>query len=327
MAAPLPRKRLIAIGCVALALAPGTWLRSDPVAERSGRIAFSALAEIDKPAELGGFIRKGVWQIASPDMDFGGFSALVLLPDNELLAFSDRGFIMRFARPGSAAEGEAAIAPLADRGRFERFLPDIESATRSTANGDVWLGFEAGNIVGRFSAKGRQEAARRPREWRGWPGNSGPEAMARLPDGRFLILPEASRTGVLHPGDPTMDAPARQFAFSVPEDYAPTDMTALPDGRVLVLLRKTVVAFPPFSAALGIADPTDLDQGERLEIRKLVDLDRILPRENYEGLAVEAGEDGAVTLWIISDDNIASFQRTLLAQLSWQPRRKSAPEP
>ena len=59
--------------------------------------------------------------------------------------------------------------------------------------------------------------------------------------------------------------------------------------------------------------------GLKLEIALLLDLDAMIPNENYEGLTISEGEDGAITLWIIADDNIASFQRTLLAKLRWTP--------
>ena len=41
--------------------------------------------------------------------------------------------------------------------------------------------------------------------------------------------------------------------------------------------------------------------------------------DNYEGLAVAPGPDGALVLWLISDDNKATFQRTLLLKLLWRP--------
>ena len=37
--------------------------------------------------------------------------------------------------------------------------------------------------------------------------------------------------------------------------------------------------------------------------------------ENYEGLAVEPGAGGRLTLWLVSDDNNMRFQRTLLLRL------------
>ena len=191
---------------------------------------------------------------------------------------------------------------------------------RDPASGRTWLALENVNAVLRYDAAGRFEAARRPAEWAGWGKNAGPEAMERLADGRFIVLPEARATGILFPGDPTEEVAARSFAVTIPGDYKATDLAALPDGRVLVLLRKVVLGYPPFTAALGIADPAELERGDVLTVRLLVDLDALVPPENWEGLASESRCDGRVDLWLIADDNSASFQRTLLAKLVLDPR-------
>jgi hypothetical protein len=55
-------------------------------------------------------------------------------------------------------------------------------------------------------------------------------------------------------------------------------------------------------------------------------IDGGLPRDNFEGLAVVPETDGALTLWLISDDNTAALQRTLLYKLRWQPDMQKARE-
>lgn len=321
------KRRIAALAVLALALAPGTFVRTAIPDEQTNTLHIVSVEDLPDLASADGFTREGVWHLTSPNISFGGYSALIVLEGAGLLrSFSDRGGSMTFAPPGDARESYVRFGNVRDRGRLSKEVPDIEAATRDPATGDYWLAFENGNSVIRYSAGGNLVSLRKPPEWSGWTENSGAEAMARLPGGRFLVLPERSRDAVLHPGDPTLDAEALRLNINLPGDYAPTDMAALPDGRVLVLLRQVAWGLPPFTAALGMADPRGLADGDTLEVKFLLDLDRIIPRENYEGLAVKQRPDGGYTIWIIADDNLASFQRTLLAKLVWFPDAGTGPD-
>ncbi|MWV26417.1 esterase-like activity of phytase family protein [Aurantiacibacter rhizosphaerae] len=317
------KRRLLAGALLALMLAPGTLLRSQVRAEPTADLAITRVADLPAVTSEGGFTRGEVWQLDSSRIDFGGYSALLVLGDATLRAFSDRGRLITFATPGQPENRTVKFANLWNRGDLSNTVPDIEAATRDPATGDYWVAFESSNSVIRYSLASEYIRSRSPPSWQDWPENAGAEAMARLPDGRFLILPEGDSNGLLYPSDPTGEVAPQKFRFTIPGGYDPTDLAALPDGRVLVLLRKLDWALPPFATAIGIADPRDLADGAVLNIDVLVRLDTILPRENYEALAI-AGVDadgpdkGAVRLWVMSDDNLASFQRTLLAQLVWR---------
>lgn len=315
------KRRLIAGLALALAAAPGTFVRTAIPDRHIEQIDIAAVDDLPELSEVAGFTREGVWELTSPNMDFGGVSAMFALPEESLFrTFSDRGVMLTFPMPGRT--GATRIERLPHRGNLEDFVTDIEAATQDPASGDFWLAFEGSNAVARYSSRDVLMWQRMPEEWADWRSNSGPEAMTRLPDGSFLVLPEVQRSGVLHAGDPAREGEAVTFTFTTPDDYAPTDLAALPDGRVLVLLRDTKLAIPPFTVALGIFDPADIAEDEVLEIEPMFVLDVIIPRENYEGLAVEENADGSLTLWIIADDNIASFQRTLLAKLRWTPESR-----
>ena len=313
------RKRSLAAAVVvALALAPGTLVRT--AIPRGDEIDLSIVAIDDLPEATSndGFTREGVWELSSARLDFGGYSALLALGADTLRAFSDRGRILTFPAPGGSSPFATRFATLWNRGELGATVPDSEAATRDPATGDYWVAFENTHSLIRYSRASEFEAARLPPEWQGWYENSGVEAMARLPDGRFLVLPERADTGFLYPSDPAQEVAPLAFRFAVPEDYNPTDMAALPDGRVLVLLRKLDRAFPPFAAAIAVADPRTVEEGGELEIRLLADLTTILPRENYEALELAGvGEDGTIGLWLMSDDNLSAFQRTLLARIGW----------
>ncbi|RIV86500.1 hypothetical protein D2V07_07155 [Aurantiacibacter zhengii] len=299
-------------------LSPGVFFRT-PIPDYDAiELSITPLTGIDLPGQASGFVRIGVWELDSRRADFGGFSAILVTDDGAVRAFSDRGKHLTFTAPGHTAT-RAPLYQTIDRGGLSNRKPDIESATGDPATGDYWLGIEQFHSLIRFSADGEYEAARAPSEWQGWDMNAGAEAMARLPDGRFLVLPEGRRTGLLYPSDPVGKIAPTRFTFAVPGGYSSTDMAALPDGRVLILLRQIAWGIPPFESALAIADPATIADGGSLDIDLLIDLDTIVPSENYEGLALagDAG-DGAVHLWLIADDNLASFQRTLLVHLAWR---------
>ncbi len=312
------RRRLAAAALIAVALAPGTFWRSQIPGGVDVQLSVSAISDLPAAASSSGFTREGVWQLSSPRIDFGGYSALLVLDESTLRAFSDRGKMLTFAAPGRRQARDARIANVWDRGELSQTVPDIEATTRDPATGDYWLAFENTHSLIRFTVASGYAASRRPPEWQGWYANSGVEAMARLPDGRFIVLPERAATGFLYPSDPAEDVEPLAFDFTIPGDYNPTDMAALPDGRVLVLLRRLGWGVPPFASAIAIADPRELEDGAMLEINLLVDLATILPRENYEALALAGVEaDGTIQLWLMSDDNLSAFQSTLLARLSW----------
>ncbi len=312
------KRNLAAAIVVALALAPGTLVRTAIPRGDAIDLSIAAIDDLPEATSHDGFTSEGVWELSSARLDFGGYSALLVLGADTLRAFSDRGRILSFPAPGGSSPFATRFSNLWDRGELDGTVPDIEAATRDPATGNYWIAFENTHSLIRYSRASEFEAARLPPEWQGWYENGGVEAMARLPDGRFLVLPERDDTGFLYPSDPAQEVEPLAFHFAVPRDYNPTDMAALPDGRVLVLLRKLERAVPPFASAIAIADPRELEDGGTLELGLLTDLTTILPRENYEALALAGvAEDSTVQLWLMSDDNLSAFQRTLLARLDW----------
>ena len=326
------RKRRLAAGfLVAIALAPGTFVRTHipqdgrPHLEIARLDAASARAGSEGVGVEGLWDVAGLWELSSDRLDFGGYSAMLPIGNGQLRLFSDRGQILTFSAPDAAVSKPAHVAFIGDRGDLSDNPADVESAMRDPSTGEYWLGYENSNSLIRYAPTMELIVTSRPPQWQDWPRNAGVEAMARLPDGRFMVLPEGASTGLLYSSDPITDEEPLAFAFSVPGEYSPTDMTALPDGRVLVLLRKVAAGLPPFATAIAIADPAELETGNSLDLDLLVRLDDILPSENYEGLAL-AGveEDGAVALWLVSDDNLSVIQRTLLAKVVWREAMPAA---
>ena len=318
--APSRATRITLALLIAVGLAMTSWLRVERPFLTEGPVEYRILDDLpESPA--GSDIRLvRAWHIYSRRSDFGGFSALLALPGNRFHAFSDRGTELSFA-----------LGPAGDAFRFDpmpeypAYLPgyrDIESATRDAGTGLVWLGYENDNSIRRLSPAMEEQAAVRPPAMQGWGLNSGAEAMVRLRDGRFVVLRETMQEGLLFPGDPTAGVEPALFRFAPPDGMNPTDMVQLPDGRVLVLVRSLRVGWPPFAARLLLADPARIEPGKDWKWTQLADLNALAPSENYEAVAVTHGKGGALHIWIMSDDNAAVIQRTLLLELEWTPGAK-----
>ena len=308
-------RRLLLPVLLLLILVTGVWWRAPVPFERESQTRIVAV-EYAQPRDWpAGLTVEGVWALSNPDLRFGGYSALLTLGEGRALAFSDRGDSMAFTLPGHAGRTPSFARAINDR-RFNGSTEDIESATRDPVTGSYWLAYEHANAISRL-APGTPPLTVRPEPMKGWPGNGGAEAMARFADGRFLVLGETNHEGLLFEGDP-VDRPAfRRFRMEYPEGFRPTDAAQLPDGRVLVLLRRVALGWPPFNSRLAIADPSEASVERPWRVHELAKLDGPLPRENYEGIAVEP-EGDAIVIWLISDDNLSAFQRTLLVRLSWR---------
>ena len=240
-------------------------------------------------------------------------------------AFSDRGFLFTFVEPDREEETpeqrKIAGLPFNDQSLYP-LLWDIESVTRDPVQaGDYWVGFENTHAIHRFSYKTKPEEVRIIDEDVDWYDNGGLEAMERLSDGRFLIIPERREEALILDGDPVTNWNPQIIAYeSAAEEFAVTDLAQLPDGRVLLLMRDVDWGnYPPFAGLLAIVDVPQVGSNEPLEPKVLFHFEGVLPPENYEGLAVREQEDGRVVVWVISDDNLAAMQRTLVAKLIYDP--------
>ncbi|MEQ8965560.1 MAG: esterase-like activity of phytase family protein [Azospirillaceae bacterium] len=191
------------------------------------------------------------------------------------------------------------------------------------------------------------------------PGNSGIEALAALPDGRLLALAEAKAGQALtHPafmgdpdgGDPDGGDPDGgdwlRLDYRAARGFSPADAATLPNGDVLVLerwylpifgFRARLAVIPAAelaraAAAASAADGSSADTVPTIEGRLLAELDPPVGMDNFEGLAVapapaDAGPEGTVDLFLVSDDNRSDRQRPLLVQYRLGPGSATAALP
>lgn len=328
-------RRNIAFLFPVLVLLAITWLREPraPV-DRDLRIHVIPLAL--PPADtlasyLGPFRLEGAWQLKSRDSRFFGYSSMVPQSDGRILAINDSGGYLRFSPPGTRPSAPEAGWIKFGRGRRkEKSFQDVESVTRDPASGRYWLGLEGLNAIVRADAGLVEEARLRPVQMANWGVNTGPEAMTRLPDGRFVVIREVTRSlwdarlheAVLFDGDPIEHPAGHRFLFDGPDNFSVVDMTLLPDGRALILMRRLLWPMPMhFAGRIVIADPARIRPGKIWHSVPLASLASVLPVDNFEAIGAVPQPDGKVVVWLMSDDNdMRTLQRTLLWKLSVDPR-------
>jgi hypothetical protein len=316
------RGRLLAAFAVALVCVPGTFLRTDVPTKPPRAITVTEVQGAGAtPAPA--WQLAGVWQYRGEGLLFGGFSALLATHDHQLRAFSDRGARFSLTEPDRPAPRPDArpdvVRQLVARADAND-LWDIESATRDPVSGRYWLGYENHHAIQRFTVASAPDGKRDLDKEVDWLANSGAEAMVRLRDGRFIVLPEGKDYGLIYASDPVEGAKPQRFAFrNHAPGFAVTELVQLPDGRLLLLLRDLAWAYPMFTSRLAIG--TVPDTAGVFAPMTVLQLDPTIPRENYEGLAVRPREDGRVDVWVMSDDNLSVMQRTLLAKLIFDPAR------
>lgn len=255
--------------------------------------------------------------MASQNDLFGGFSALVDWKDDSLLAVSDNGRRMVFAKPDRSDE-PPWLGVFPETGRFDKRDRDYEALTWNPETGEVWVAAERSNSIWRFATPLAFLGKRSPPQMAEWKANTGAESLVRLANGSFVAISEGREGDRLHPAvlfdrDPSQDGPAESFYLEGREGYRPSDATLLPDGRLLIVLRKVEYSWPPkFRVMLVTADPALIKPGKKLATKVLGSIEPPLPSENYEGVTATVEADGRTVIWLISDDNFTRYQRTIL---------------
>ena len=317
-----PSSVALALAFAGAALACGAWappagaeplaLESEPIALHLGD---AAVRSVGKLSWLGGV------HITSTDRRFGGYSGLEVIPGGRLAAVSDTGHWLVF-RPVLDAAGRLVgvgggeIEPLKDE-RAHAFQgkrrSDAEALRRDSAQGGFLVAFEREHRVLRYRAIGGPGIPIAvPDGFAAQPDNGGIEAMAVWPDGRVLLLSELAVNG---DGDYKAWLLAANtwhaLGYAAGGEYLPTDAAALPNGDLLVLQRRYGL-LTPLGARLVRVPGERIRPGGRLYGEVVAEWGAPYNVDNMEGMAVTRRADGAVLLWLISDDNKSPVQRTLL---------------
>ena len=299
--------------------APVSLFRS-PVPPAISTLSFTpvSLHETDPARKtVGRLVYLGGWVLRSNDGRFGGISAMHV-EGREVVALSDAGSLMRFPLPGRRQGPALTILPLSDGPGSPEVKGDRDTEAMAVHKDQVWIAFEGRNQVWRYRRSDwTSDASAAPSGMRKWSSNSGAEAMLRLPDGRFLVFSEGRGRGdgsseaLLFDGDPALEGTAGQaISYVAPKGFRITDAAVLPDGRLMFLNRRVGLA-DGLSAKLTLADANSVAAGKALWGQEIAHLQAPLTVDNMEALSVTQ-ENGRVVVWIASDDNLISLQRTLL---------------
>lgn len=319
-----------------------TWGHAPIVPQTSDRHPVLTVTPLAMPSKrvlkgyLGPFRMDGAWQMRSSNERFFGYSGLVAQSDGRMLAFNDAGDTLTFAAPGAPAIRPRFTKPWLAKRRTDKAGRDVESVTRDPKTGRYWIGLEGSNQILRLSPRLRETGHVAPREMSGWGINTGPEAMTRMPDGRFVTIREVTTSwresrlheGLLFAGDPIEHPVPRRFLFDGPDNFSVVDMAMLPDGRALILMRRLLWPAPMrFAGRIVIADTARLRPGGVWRSIPLASLASVLPVDNFEAIATVPQAGGRVVVWVMSDDNaMRVLQRTLLWKLSVDPKALPWPQ-
>lgn len=284
--------------------------------------------KLDDPQarEIGRLIFRGGISMTANSRNFGGWSDLVVSPDNRTLtSISDTGpwftaTIQRDAKGNLIGLGPGMIGPMHDltgRVLISKEWADAEGMA-SLPDGSWLVSFERHHRIWHFpTLDGTPTAINLPPGFDKQPENGGVETLTVLRDGRLVAISEEyslrRNTLVGWIGKPV--GPDRyswdMFEYMKIPNFNPTSIRELPDGSLVVLerafdfirgIRIRVMQFP--GAALKADAIIDAEELARLASPYAVD--------NLEGLAATTGEHGETLLWMIADDNFNPLQRNLL---------------
>lgn len=312
-------RRLLAVMLIFLALGP-----TPGAVQRVKRADFAsqavAVRPLDHPADATGMLRfvRG-WRLSSPHSMFGGFSALAVIGPDRFQLFGDNGYWARLTLTpaGTIADSRIGLLPTPGGAR-RKSQNDVEALIVDLASGQGWVALEGLNQIWRLDPMLTRIESRAELPAPAWPANRGPEAMVRLADGRTIVFSEDAdhdargREALVIAGDPAVPGTrATRFYYDAAGRGLVSDAALLPDGRILLVHRKLGLS-PVFTTILAIVDPADIAPGGTVRSVPVGQVPAPLA-ENYEGAAIEQ-RGGRTFLWLVSDDNFNSWQRSLLVE-------------
>jgi hypothetical protein len=285
---------------VAVTAEPLTLDAARPVAARFGRLEY-----------LGGVT------LRAQSVRFGGWSGMALRPDGQgLVAVSDRGWWLegRLERDETgrlSALAAARLGPLLSPAGKSMSLAfrDAEDVVL-LPDGALLVAFETLGRVWRYDTVGGPAVAQLlvPPETQ-VTTNRGLEAMARLSDGRLVLLMEASGQGwVGRAGE------WQEFQYTPGAGHAVSGAAALPDGDLMVIER----GFGPlslWSIRLVRVASRALVAGAVVRGEEIAVLRHPLAIDNIESAAAWRTATGETRVLLLSDDNYQRvWQRTQLLE-------------
>jgi hypothetical protein len=288
----------------------------------------------DDPSQtrIGALKFLGAVHIRSTDERFGGISALragkATANGRQMLSVTDTGNWFAFTTVENADRltgiANAVLAPIQQpdgKPPLAKRDVDAEALEWDPETGTALVAYEQDHRFSWFNTitpAGLDSPPARTdhlTEMVAWGANSGAEATALLPDGTRIAFAESAR----HPDGSlialvTRGGTTRTIAVTGVEGFSPTDAVALDATTILVLHRR----FSPFGGVGAAITQVDLapvlaanPPSKPLPSTLIARWQPPLSVDNMEGLAL-ARDGRRSLLYVISDDNLNSLQRTIL---------------
>jgi hypothetical protein len=267
----------------------------------------------------------GVTLRAKGETRFGGLSGIDVGDDGRFAMHSDsgelfRGRIVLNRRRRLVGLADATAAHITDeqgRALGSKSEGDAEDIT-FLPNGGYALSFEQDHRIVAYAGAGparrlaipdaalsrRNESLEALTVWRD-PATAEDRLVVGAEDGRAWICDMEGRDCSQFL-DPARDTPE--------PDYKLTSLDALPDGRGMIATYRSFDILRGMRAIIAWVQP-----GAPRQVTPLASLAPPLNVDNFEGVAAVKNPDGSVRLYIVSDDNFSSIQRTLMLAFDWRP--------
>ncbi len=274
-----------------------------------------------KQDRLGAFVFAGAVQLTSPDTALlGGLSDLKVADDGSLIAESDEGSLLR-AHVALDEHGRligldhARVALLL--GANGAPLPNKAAADAEGVavwpNGDVMISFERHHRIWIYPAVGGPPRPA-PQPPVAMPKNQGMEGLALAPregEDAYWVGVEAGQIWLCR-----LSAGCGPSVGQFPPSagYGLSSLFEMQDGDLVVAHRRWDLLGGVHVIISAIDNPAT---HPRPALKARMRLDTPLTVDNIEGVAVVERPGGVHRLYLISDDNFSSDQRTLLMAFDW----------
>lgn len=274
---------------------------------------------------------RGGLDLRSNDRRFGGLSGLDISPDGRrLIAVTDRGTWfsgrLKYDADGRLSDiDDTRMQSLIGKDGTPltgRAFTDSESITRQL-DGSLVVGFEQRHRLSRFASTGAPaQPIGAPPALGTSPPNGGAEAVTRLWGDEILVLSERleAQPGIAA-GWVGANRKWRAVGLRKTGLFRPVGAATRNDGTVFLLERR-FTAIGGIAARISLIPPGTIAPGGIFQGTELGELSAPLVADNFEGIAVRRSELKAGTgkhetlIYVISDDNFHSLQRTLLLMFS-----------
>jgi hypothetical protein len=271
---------------------------------------------------------RGGIELARHDGVFGGLSGMEVLEDGRFVAISDNGdwFEGRLVLDEtgalvSVADLRTALMRDEDGEPFQSKAEGDSEGLAQLADGRFAVSFEQTQSIRIYDLNrdGPFGAARPGPQLDGvarLPRNAGLEALAAASDGTLVVGAEGGggATPLWRAPLDAAEPVAPRMSYPLGAGYSLTGLDRLPDGGGFVALERFYAPVIGARARIVRFPESALDaRGESLpEMEELATIAPPMPVDNFEAIAAARAPDGAVRIYILSDDNFSRRQRTLM---------------